>query len=123
MAAMKSLGLLSFGFFALAVTLSQNAARERSSRWYYGIVVMIFLIGLSPYTFAWLIPTLQLPVIFGVGFGLGLMAQADAGLVPETGGLPASIHQTAAGIVHFDTVVLAGLLAAFIEAPGLIQTA
>jgi hypothetical protein len=133
---MKYLGLASFAFFAAAVafmllhwssdpslTFSQNAARRRSTSWYYGIVVIAFLLGLTLFVYAWLIPTLHLPIIFSLAVGLGVAAQAVAGVIPETAGVGGSVHRTAAAIMYFDTVAVVGLLAVFIQAPWPIKTA
>jgi hypothetical protein len=114
----KSLGLLSFAFFATAIifmgwkwppdmsqTFSQNAARKPSSSWYYGVVMIIFLALLSGFTYAWFIPTLSLPLAYAVVFGVGVLGQTVAALVPETHGRNVPVHRVATSTMYFATAL------------------
>jgi hypothetical protein len=133
---MESLGLLSFLFFSAAVaymfrrwpadpslTFSQNAARHRSSSWYYGVAVIVFLAILSAFTYGWLLPKLHLPLIFALAFGIGVAAQAVAGVIPETAGTNGTVHRAAAAIMYFDTVAVIGLLAFLVQGPWPLRAA
>ena len=121
---MKQLGLLAFVFFAFAIlimlrrwpadpakTFSQNAAGSPASATFYGIVMVVFLVLLSVFTYGWFIPALRLPLAYALVFGAGVAGQTVAALVPETKGLNVTVHRIATGVMYFATVPLVGLLA------------
>lgn len=120
---MKSLGLISFLFFGVAVsymlvrwsgdatkTFSQNAARYQSSTVYYAVVWAVSLIFLSLFVFGWFIPTLDLPTAFGVVFGIGVAGQMVAGLVPEIEGWRKVTHVVASSVMYLSTLVFVSML-------------
>jgi hypothetical protein len=133
---MKSLGLVSFMYFGAGVaymlyrwpadmkkTYSQNAARSRGSIVYYGVLVLTFLAMLCAYGYGWLIPTLHLSVVFTAAFTIGVMAQAVAGIVPETQGWKIRTHVNAAYVMYYSTVVLVGSLVLGVGMPAQLLVA
>jgi hypothetical protein len=127
---MKTLGLVSFLYFGVGVafmlyrwpadytkTYSQNAARTRGSIIYYGALVLTFLVMFSAFVYGWLIPTLHLPRVFTAAFTIGVVAQAVAGIVPETHGWKVRTHVNAAYVMYYSTVVTVGALALSVGAP------
>ncbi len=120
---MKQFGLIAYMLFVGSVaymlfrwsgestkTFSQNAARNQSSIIYYGIVLAVFLAMLSIFAYGWLIPTLLLPTTFSVVFGVGVAAEAIAGLVPETTGWRKVTHITVSGVMYVATLIIVGML-------------
>lgn len=121
---MKSLGIFSILFLALGCffmlyhwplernkTLSQHAARIKVSIIYFAAIYVIFLSIFSVFMFGWFIPTYNLPIIFSVFTGVGILAQVVAILVPETQGIPKYIHIAAATVMTFMALLLSILLA------------
>lgn len=98
-------------------TYSQNAARTRGSIIYYGALVLTFLVMFSAFVYGWLIPTLHLPRVFTAAFTVGVVAQAVAGIVPETHGWKVRTHVNAAYVMYYSTVVTVGALALSAGAP------
>ena len=92
-------------------TLSQNAARKRSSIIYYGVVFGIFLTPFTFFMLGWLVPQLSLGVVFSSVYLLGLLGQVIALIVPETKGVKVSIHHAAAFTMTLSLMVLTGVLA------------
>ena len=109
---MQYIGLVSVLFLIIALvsleavwgpaytkTFSRLVARRRSSVIYYFVVFCIFLTGLSLFVIESLIPRLGLPAIFTWIFFLGVAAQIVCITVPETKGLKAKVHLTAAAVM------------------------
>ena len=95
----------------MSKTLSQNAARKRSSIIYYGIIFGVFLIPFTLYILCWLVPQLGLGAAFIVVYLIGLLGQIIASIIPETTGIKVSVHRTAAFAMTLSLMVLTGLLA------------
>jgi hypothetical protein len=127
---MKSLGLVSFLYFGAGVaymlhrwpadlkkTYSQNAARTQGSIVYYGVLVLTFVAMLCTFAYSWLIPALHLSVVFTSAFSIGAMAQAVAGIVPETHGCKTRVHVNAAYVMYYSTVVMVVALVLGISMP------
>ena len=115
---MKALGLVSFLYFGAGVaymlyrwpadmkkTFSQNAARTQGSIAFYAALVLTFLAMLCTFVYGWLIPTLHLSAAFTAAFTIGALAQAVAGVVPETQGWKVHTHVNAAYVMYYATVV------------------
>ena len=121
---MQYLGVISISWLTLSLalmfllwppemskTLSQNAARKRSSVIYYGISFGIFLFPFTAYMLGWLVPTLGLGSVFSSVYLLGLLGQTIALIVPETRGVKVSIHRAAAFAMTLSLMALTGLMA------------
>jgi len=104
-------------------TYSQNAARTRGSIVYYGVLVLTFLAMFSVYVYGWLIPTLHLATVFSVAFTIGVMAQAVAGIAPETRGWKVRTHVNAAYVMYYSTVVMVAALAWGVSMPARLLVA
>lgn len=103
----------------LSKTLSQNAARRRSSIIYYGIIFAIFLVPFTFYILGWFAPQLGLGVVFSVVYLFGLLGQVIALIIPETTGIKVSIHRIAAFAMTLSLMALTGLLALSPQVGGL----
>jgi hypothetical protein len=103
----------------MSKTLSQNAARKRSSIIYYGIIFGIFLIPFTLYILGWFVPQLGLGAVFSVVYLFGLLGQIIALIIPETTGVKVTVHRIAAFAMTLSLMALTGLLALSPQVAGL----
>ena len=104
-------------------TYSQNAARARDSIVYYAVLVLTFLAMLCAFVYGWLIPIKHLSVVFTAAFTIGVIAQAIAGVVPETHGWKLRTHVNAAYVMYYSTVVVVGALVVGVSMPAKLLVA
>ena len=120
---MKSLGLFSIVYIIFALgflvsywpgdlskSLSQNAARKKSSIIYYGIAFVPFLVFFTIFFLGWFIPEFRLPLFFSIVYSIGLFGQVVALVIPETRGWKIAIHRGFAFMMSLSLWLLTAML-------------
>lgn len=121
---MQSLGIISILLLSIGIicmflkwpgdkskTLSQNAARSKSSSIYYFCIFVVFLALFSTFIVGWFIPYMHLSFVFTTIFIVGVLGQLIAVALPETQGLQKTIHVIAAGLMSLMALLITIILA------------